>query len=104
MFKEPKKNNISRKEFLLFGIGLITIGIATFLAIFVLTFLIKKINISLKALPTNSSELHFNISGAKKLFPSLKQDSVLEREAFSSTSSTTVSTSSTISTTTSSTP
>jgi|GEM_PF-1743886 len=69
MFKGFKKNKISKKDFFLFGSGILAIGVAVFLVVFTLIFLIKKINISLKPLPANSSELHFNISGAKKLFP-----------------------------------
>jgi len=69
MLKGFKKNKISKKDFFLFSSGILAIGITIFLVAFTLIFLIKKVNMSLKALPANSSELHFNISGAKKLFP-----------------------------------
>jgi len=88
MLKIPR-NKISKKSVLLLGSGLLAIGIAVFLIIFVLTFLVKNINVTLSPSSDSSSESHFNISGAKKLFPSLNQTTPPTTEIPSTTTSST---------------
>ena len=66
------RQQINKKEFLLLGIGIILIGFSVFLIVYCLTFLIKNINLILKSFPNAANEIHFNLSGAEKLFPEIK--------------------------------
>ena len=66
------RQQINKKEFLLLGVGIILIGFSVFLIVYCLTFLIKNINLILKSSPNPANEIHFNLSGAEKLFPEIK--------------------------------
>lgn len=59
----------SKKDMLILGGSLAVIFISGVLIFFSLTFLIKNINLVLKTIPAEESKLHFNITGAEKLFP-----------------------------------
>ncbi|MFA5392507.1 MAG: hypothetical protein WC306_02320 [Candidatus Paceibacterota bacterium] len=65
------RRKINKKEFILLGAGISVIAFSLFLIFYCLTFLIKNINLILKAPSASSNEIHFNLSGAEKLFPSI---------------------------------
>ena len=65
------RRQINKKEFLLLGMGILIIGFSIFLIIYSLTFLIKNINLILKSVPNSATEIHFDLSGAEKLFPNI---------------------------------
>lgn len=65
------KVTINKKEFLILGAGLLVIVLSIVLIVYCLTFLIKNINLILKAPINSGSETHFNLSGAEKLFPDI---------------------------------
>jgi len=70
MAVKPRKK-INKKEFILLGAGIAVIAFSLFLIIYCLTFLIKHINLILKAPLTSGNETHFNLSGTEKLFPDI---------------------------------
>jgi len=70
MAVKPRRK-INKKEFILLGAGITVIAFSLFLIIYCLTFLIKNINLILKAPSALSNETHFNLSGAEKLFPDI---------------------------------
>jgi len=70
MAVKPRRK-INKKEFILLGAGITVIAFSLFLIIYCLTFLIKNINLILKAPATSVNETHFNLSGAEKLFPDI---------------------------------
>jgi len=67
MAVKPRRK-INKKEFILLGMGITIIAFSLFLIIYCLIFLIKNINLMLKAPSTSGNETHFNLSGAEKLF------------------------------------
>jgi len=71
MAVKPRRK-INKKEFILLGVGITVIAFSLFLIIYCLTFLIKNINLILKAPSTSANETHFNLSGAEKLFPDIQ--------------------------------
>jgi len=72
MVVKPRRK-INKKEFILLGVGIAVIVFSLFLIIYCLTFLIKNINLILKASFASSNEIHFNLPGAEKLFPDITQ-------------------------------
>jgi len=70
MALQPRKK-INKKGILLLIVVLLLLGFCIFLIISSLTFLIKNINLVLKAPVQSSPEVHFNLEEAKKLFPNL---------------------------------
>jgi len=67
MFKKIYQNLKKKNLFFLAG-GLIIIIACGVLIVFSLTFLIKNINLVLKAIAPENSSIHFNISEAERLF------------------------------------
>ena len=67
MAVKPRRK-INKKEFILLGMGITVIAFSLFLIIYCLIFLIKNINLMLKAPSISGNETHFNLSGAEKLF------------------------------------
>ena len=67
MFKKIYQNLKKKNPFFLVG-GLMIIVACGFLIVFILTFLIKNINLVLKSIAPEDSSMHFNISEAERLF------------------------------------
>jgi hypothetical protein len=71
---QPRRK-INKKEVLLIGAGIILMVFSLFLMVYSLTFLIKNINLILQTSNTQETETHFNLSGAKTLFPNIENSS-----------------------------
>ncbi|MGC8651359.1 MAG: hypothetical protein ACP5RX_01960 [Minisyncoccia bacterium] len=65
------KVKINKKQFIILGTSLLIAVFSIGLIIYCLTFLIKNINLILKTPINSGGEIHFNLSGAEKLFPNI---------------------------------
>lgn len=61
-----------KKEYLVMGLGLLVFALSVFLIVYCLTFLIKNINLILKPPVSLNNQVHFNLSEAAKLFPTVQ--------------------------------